>query len=153
MSIVGMSVEPDSELAPNTVVNRRYKIVRVIGQGGMGRVYLAEDIELRRKVALKVLSNEVSKDQDLAQRVIHEAQNAARIKHPNVVTIFDKGLESESRRQFLVTEFVDGITLKDYLSSKKPTLHEITNIALQVAEALTAAHQVGVVHRDTSMCK
>jgi thioredoxin-like negative regulator of GroEL len=143
-----MSVEPDPELAPNTLVNGRYKIVRVVGQGGMGRVYLAEDMNLRRKVALKLLSNEVSKDQELAQRFIHEAQNASRINHPNVVAIFDKGLESELGKQFLVTEFVDGITLKDYLSTKKPTLFELANIALQVAEALTAAHQVGVVHRD-----
>lgn len=143
-----MSVEPDPELAPNTLVNGRYKIVRVIGQGGMGRVYLAEDTDLRRKVALKLLSNEVCKDQELAQRFIHEAQNASRINHPNVVTIFDKGLDAGSARQFLVTEFVDGITLKDYLSTKKPTQYELANIALQVAEALMAAHQVGVVHRD-----
>jgi thioredoxin-like negative regulator of GroEL len=143
-----MSVEFDQEFAANTIVNGRYRIVRVIGQGGMGRVYLAEDIELRRTVALKLLSYEVSKDQELCQRFIHEAQNASRISHPNVVAIFDKGLDSESARQFIVTEFVDGITLKDYLSNKKPTLYELANIGLQVAEALTAAHQVGVVHRD-----
>lgn len=143
-----MSVEFDQEFAADTIVNGRYRIVRVIGQGGMGRVYLAEDMDLRRRVALKLLSYEVSKDQELAQRFIHEAQNASRINHLNVVAIFDKGLESESGRQFLVTEFVDGITLRDYVSTKKPTLYELANIALQVAEALTAAHQVGVVHRD-----
>ena len=143
-----MSVESDQELAAGTVVNGRYKIVQVVAHGGMGAIYLAEDTQLRRKVALKLLSHEVTKDRELAQRFIHEAQNASRINHPSVVTIFDNGVESESGRQFLVTEFVDGITLKDYLRTKKPTLYEVANIQLQVAEAMAAAHQVGVVHRD-----
>ena len=148
MEKISISVERDADLAPDTIVNGRYRIVRLLGGGGMGRVYLAEDMDLRRKVALKLLSQEVSEDEQLSERFTHEAQNASRINHPNVVTVFDKGIDAESGRQFLVTEFVDGMSLTELLQNKKPTIYEVASIALQVAEALAVAHQVGVVHRD-----
>jgi serine/threonine protein kinase/Tfp pilus assembly protein PilF len=125
----------------------KYRIVRQLGAGGMGEVFLAEDIELDRKVALKIMSAELAKDNRQRKRFRTEARAASALIHPNICVIHDVG-ETPEGRPFLAMEFVEGQTL-DLLSQQRHlSLGEILKIGTQTAEALTAAHSRGVVHRD-----
>ena len=123
-----------------------YKIISSLGMGGMGDVYLAHDNVLGRKVALKLLQAYFTKDTDRVRRFEQEARAASALNHPNIVTIHEIGHDSSFH--FIAQEFVDGVTLRTYLSSKGLTLNEALEIAMQVASALAAAHAKGIVHRD-----
>lgn len=124
-----------------------YRITKKIGSGGMGDVYLAEDLQLRRKIALKVLADDIAKDLDRLRRFEQEAFAASALNHPNILTIYEFGAEGETH--FLATEFVEGETLRRLLSKSKPLgLREVLDIAAQVAAALNAAHTAKIVHRD-----
>jgi serine/threonine-protein kinase len=123
-----------------------YQILDLLGKGGMGEVYLAEDIRLGRKVALKLLSSELTNDEPRVLRFQQEARTASALNHPNILTIFDIG-EVDSTH-FIATEFVKGETLRHCMSSARLNLEKALNIIVQVASALGAAHEVGVVHRD-----
>ncbi|HEX8650668.1 MAG TPA: protein kinase [Pyrinomonadaceae bacterium] len=124
----------------------QYKIIRQLGRGGMGEVYLAHDVKLGRTVALKVLPHELASDRQRMQRFEQEAKTASSLNHPNILTIFEIG-EADSRR-FIATEYIDGVTLRRHLCDACIKLHEVLDIAIQMAAALDAAHEVGVVHRD-----
>src|SRR5436853_7141675 len=125
----------------------RYKIIEKLGSGGMGEVYLAEDTRLGRKVALKLLAEELTQNRDRLSRFDQEAYAASALNHPNILTIYEMG--DESGRHYIATEFVDGVTLRKRLSSGLPMdLSEILDIAIQVAGALEEAHAAGIVHRD-----
>jgi len=123
-----------------------YQIVELLGKGGMGEVYLAEDIRLGRRVALKLLPPELVSDEPRVLRFQQEARTASALNHPNILTIFDIG-EVESTH-FIATEFVKGETLRECLSAHRMNIQRALSIAIQVASALGAAHEVGVVHRD-----
>ncbi len=123
----------------------RYKIKRLLGRGGMGEVYLAEDVTLNRKVALKFLAA-VNADKNWLRRFEREAFAASALNHPNILTIYE--FVAENELNFLVTEYVEGETLRDKLMRDKLTLREILNIAEQTAFALSAACRAGIVHRD-----
>lgn len=123
-----------------------YQILELLGKGGMGEVYLAEDTRLGRKIALKLLPSELTNDELRVLRFQQEARTASALNHPNILTIFDIG-EVESAH-FIATEFVKGETLRDTMSSGKMSIQKALNIISQVASALGAAHEVGVVHRD-----
>src|SRR6266705_2944957 len=123
----------------------RYEIHSQIGAGGMGEVYLAEDTELDRPVALKFLSPEVAADQKRLNRFFQEAKAASALNHPNILTVYEIGRAEETN--FFATEFVDGITLRQRMS-KAMKLSEVLDIATQIASALVAAHAAGIVHRD-----
>jgi eukaryotic-like serine/threonine-protein kinase len=123
-----------------------YQIIELLGKGGMGEVYLAEDTRLGRKVALKILPAELTNDELRVLRFQQEARTASALNHPNILTIFDIG-EVESTH-FIATEFVKGETLRNYMSAGKINIQDALNILIQVASALGAAHEVGVVHRD-----
>jgi serine/threonine protein kinase len=123
-----------------------YGIVRHLGSGGMGEVYLADDIRLKRKIALKVLPPHFTVNPDRVRRFEREAQAASALNHPNIVTIHEIG-ESNSAH-FIATEFVDGKTLRQLMNEKPFKLRETINVALQVANALSAANSAGIVHRD-----
>lgn len=124
----------------------RYKIKSAIGAGGMGEVFLAEDTELDRPVALKVLSKTFSNDDKRIRRFIQEAKSVSALNHPNILTIHEIGqIEGV---HFIATEYVKGETLRRKLKQKRLTLHEILDIAEQVASALNAAHQAKIIHRD-----
>jgi serine/threonine-protein kinase len=124
----------------------QYEIVRAIGVGGMGEVYLAIDTRLGRKVALKVLPQELTDDPVRIGRLMQEARTASALNHPNIVTVHELGVSGELH--FITEEFVEGETLRERLRSGPISPDEAIGIALQVASALEAAHAAGVVHRD-----
>ncbi|HEX8845241.1 MAG TPA: protein kinase [Pyrinomonadaceae bacterium] len=124
----------------------RYEIRSHIGAGGMGEVYLALDTTLDREVALKILPPEIAADHQRMQRFVQEAKTASALNHPNILTIFEIG-ESEGAH-FIATEFIDGVTLRHYLTGNRLKLSEALDIAAQIAAALSAAHAAGIVHRD-----
>src|SRR5690349_20367364 len=119
----------------------RYRILSELGSGGMGKVYLAEDIELGRKVALKFLPDDLSADSDRIQRFEQEARATSALNHPNILTIHEIGTSGGSR--FIATEFIDGETLRQRMNHGM-RLSEV----LEIASALAAAHAAGIVHLD-----
>ena len=124
-----------------------YRILSRIGSGGMGEVYLAQDTKLERKVAIKFLHDEFSRDSDKLNRFIQEAKAASALNHPNILTVYEIG-EVEGKN-YIATELIDGHTLREQLSQKEALqLNTILRIGVQVAEALAAAHQAGIIHRD-----
>src|SRR4028118_797763 len=129
------------------VFNGRYEIVRPIARGGMAEVFLARDQLLDRPGALKVLFPELSVDRSFVERFRREAQAAANLTHPNVVSVYDFG--DEGGTSFIVMEFVDGRTLTSIIRSEGPLLADRAAAAgADVAAALASAHRNGVVHRD-----
>ena len=135
---------PVAELSPGATL-AHYRIVGKIGAGGMGEVYRAQDTELGRPVALKFLPSNVAAHQDRLKRFVQEAKAASALNHPNILTVYQIGRTEDST--FIATEFVDGVTLRDYMRQRLK-LTEILDIASQVASALVAAHAAGIVHRD-----
>jgi len=123
-----------------------YRIESLIGIGGMGEVYLARDERLGRKVALKLLPERLTADETQLSRFKTEARSASALNHPNILTVYEIGVEGN--RQFIATEFIEGITLRASLAPGRMNLHDALEIAVQVASALAAAHETGVVHRD-----
>ncbi len=123
-----------------------YEIIEQIGEGGMGEVYLAKDTRLNRQVALKLLAAHITEDKNRVSRFRQEAFATSALNHPNIVTIYEIG--EWQGRDFIATEFVDGITLRTLLGKKKTSVSEALDLALQIAGALSAAHGAGIVHRD-----
>jgi serine/threonine protein kinase len=123
-----------------------YEIIEKIGAGGMGEVYLAKDTRLNRQVALKLLAAHITEDKTRVSRFRQEAFATSALNHPNIVTIFEVG--EWQGRDFIVTEFIEGMTLRSVLQKKKLTFGEAFDIAQQTASALAAAHGAGIVHRD-----
>ncbi|HWE64772.1 MAG TPA: protein kinase, partial [Chloroflexota bacterium] len=129
------------------VINSRYRLLRVLGEGGMARVYEAEDLRLGRRVAVKVLLPQFTNDPEFLRRFEQEARLAASLSHPNVVGVFDVG--QEGQLHYIVMELVDGQTLKDAITTTRPfPVAEALRIAIEVCAALSAAHARGMVHRD-----
>ena len=124
----------------------RYRIKALLGEGGMGKVFLAEDVRLERNVALKILTKLFSEDEDRVRRFIREAKTASLLNHPNILTIHETGYEQSSH--FIATEFVDGETLRRKINSRSLSLGEILNISIQIVSALAAAHRSLIIHRD-----
>src|SRR6266498_459376 len=123
-----------------------YKILEKLGAGGMGQVYLAEDIKLGRKVALKILSQEFTTNRDRLNRFEQEACAASALNHPNILTIHEVGEDHGSH--FIATEYIDGKSLRRYMADSPLEAREILDIAVQVASALEEAHAAGIIHRD-----
>ena len=123
-----------------------YKILEKLGEGGMGIVYLAEDLNLERKVAIKFLPGHIAGNSEEKERFKIEAKAAAALNHSNIATIYS--IEESGENTFLVMEFIDGIELKDKIKSGPIPVKEAINIAIQIAEGLEAAHKKGIVHRD-----
>ena len=123
-----------------------YKILQQLGAGGMGVVYLAEDMKLGRKVAIKILSHEFTTNKDRLNRFEQEAAAASNLNHPNILTIHEVGLDDG--RHYIATEFIDGVTLRRKMAATPLEISEILDVAIQVASALEEAHSAGIVHRD-----
>ena len=131
-----------------SVVDNRYDVVRPLGSGGMGEVYLARDLTLDRDVALKLLRSQYANDGDSAERFKREATSAARLSHPNIVQVYDRG-DTEDGTSYIAMEYVPGGTLKERITQDGPLDSRVAaSIGYQVAEALGAAHAKGVIHRD-----
>lgn len=136
----------EEKLTPGQRI-KHYQIVNLIGEGGMGEVYLATDTILGRRVALKVLPAFVSKDPERLRRFTQEARAASRLSHPNVCVVHEVG-ETDDGRPFIAMEYIEGMTLRQRIRSQAMKLGDVLDIAIQVADALTAAHESGIVHRD-----
>jgi len=124
----------------------RYEIRKQIGAGGMGEVYLAEDTRLRRKIALKVLPENIAQDKDRLRRFEQEAHSASALNHPNILTIYEFGAEKDVH--FLAAEFVEGETLRERMLEEPLSIEEALDVAAQTVSALAAAHASGIIHRD-----
>jgi serine/threonine-protein kinase len=133
------------ELSSNSTLSH-YRIVSKLGAGGMGKVYLAQDTKLDRKVALKILPSDVASSRDRMDRFVREAKSAAALNHPNVAHIYEIG-ESEGTN-FIAMEFVDGKTFREMIHDEKSELKVLLKHLLQVGEGLAKAHTSGIVHRD-----
>jgi len=129
-----------------------FKIIKKLGEGGMGEVFLAEDQKLSRNVALKILQTAFIDDADRLQRLNREARTAAKISHPNVMSIYDidSAIDEKSGRElrFIVMEYVSGVSLTDFLQDRRPGMAEKLRLAEKIASGLAAAHKLGIVHRD-----
>jgi len=123
-----------------------YRIDSVIGRGGMGVVYLAEHLRLHRKVALKVISPELSSDERFRRRFLRESEIAASLDHPHVIPIYDAG-EADGEL-YLAMRYVEGTDLGKHLREQRPSLDEVRDLVAQLCDALDRAHAHGLVHRD-----
>jgi uncharacterized repeat protein (TIGR01451 family) len=123
-----------------------YRIVSLLGRGGMGEVYLAQDTKLHRRVALKILRESLTRDKQRLKRFAQEACAASALSHPNILTVHDSGQEGDLH--FIVTEYIEGETLRQLLMHRKLKLGQALDVAAQVAGALAAALAAGIVHRD-----
>jgi serine/threonine-protein kinase len=144
----GTALRPKgSDSLIGSVLAERYHILKRIGEGGMGRVYLGEHVKMNRQCAIKVMSPALVNDAESASRFAREASSAARIIHPNVAAVFDYG-ESDGL-VYLVMEYVDGEPLSRLLAREAPfALERAVDLARQIADGLGAAHELGIVHRD-----
>src|SRR5262245_4750235 len=141
----GLLVEKQSD----SLVGQRlgpYRVLSLIGKGGMGEVYLAQDSRLGRKVALKILPPSFTRDRERVLRFEREARAASALNHPNILTIFEIGQIGELH--FIATEFIEGQTLRQHIANKGMRLGEACDVAIQVASALAATHRAGIIHRD-----
>ncbi|MBR2139906.1 MAG: serine/threonine protein kinase, partial [Phascolarctobacterium sp.] len=129
-----------------TILNRRYEILRTIGQGGMAEVFLAHDILLDREVAIKVLRDQFVADKALVEQFRREAKSAAKLKHPYIINVYD--VVSEGDKEYIVMEYVEGITLKDYLQDNKLSVSAVLEIGVRLADALQHAHSKNIIHCD-----
>ena len=131
---------------PVPTVISHYRILRRLGAGGMGEVYLAEDSLLGRKVAIKVLPARSMADEKARSRLIREARTAARLDHPNICAIHEVG--EDQSLSFIVMQHVEGETLAERMGRHQLELNEALDVAVQVADALVEAHALGIIHRD-----
>ena len=129
-----------------TILNGRYEIIRPVGYGGMAEVFLAHDQLLDRNVAVKMLRDQFLEDKELLEQFRREAKSAARLVHPYIINIYD--VVSEGNNQYIIMEYVDGVTLKEYMQEHKLSLNSVLEIGVRLADALQHAHSHNIIHCD-----
>ncbi|HEV2837048.1 MAG TPA: serine/threonine-protein kinase, partial [Pyrinomonadaceae bacterium] len=144
-SVAGVFDDGPAALRSGQVIGD-YEVTSFIGRGGMGEVYLAQDRRLRRQVALKLLPSLFTKDETRLHRFEQEARAASALNHPNIITIYE--IREAASSHIIATEFVEGETLRNRMSHSTLTVFEALEVAIQVADALSAAHKAGIIHRD-----
>ncbi|HZI47517.1 MAG TPA: serine/threonine-protein kinase, partial [Pyrinomonadaceae bacterium] len=152
----GFMDEPAYQAAAEMLVNSaqlrpaqnvdHFTILSLLGEGGMGKIYLAQDTKLHRKVALKFLRAKLAEDQDRIRRFVQEAKSAAGLHHSNIAQIFEIG--SYETSHYIAMEYVEGETLRQLLSPRKLEIKKAVEFAAQIASGLAAAHKKGIIHRD-----
>jgi len=123
-----------------------YRLIKSIGSGGMGQVWKAEDLKLQRTVAIKFVTHTLMEDPQSKERITHEARSAAALNHPNIATVYEIG--EDAGRLFIAMEYVEGQTLRSRIEQGPFELAAALDVAIQVAEALSAAHKRGLIHCD-----
>src|SRR5438874_1263570 len=130
----------------SSVVISHYEVIKKLGEGGMGEVFLAQDLTLHRKVVIKKISSKIATDERAKRRLIREARAASALDHPNICTIYEVGeVDGEA---FIVMQYVDGEVLSSYVQTHKIEISTALDIFTQIATALAASHRKGIVHRD-----
>jgi serine/threonine protein kinase len=130
----------------DTVISGRFKILKRLGKGGMGEIFLARDVRLGREVAIKSVSDAMMGDSSSKARFLREAQTASQLQHPNICTIYE--IYEEGDREYIVMQYVDGITLDQIIKLKKLSVHKVLDIAIQICDGMIEAHAKNVIHRD-----
>src|SRR6516162_769024 len=128
------------------IIDSRFKITRMIGRGGMGEIYEAEDIKLRRRVALKFLPEDLSRDSFALERFHREARAASSLDHPNICTVYEVG--EHNSRPFIAMQYLEGETLQQQIRGKPRKIQTVLELGIHIADALDAAHARGIIHRD-----
>jgi len=146
LSYTRTMAEPPEKLRPGLVVGGKYRVLEVVGRGGMGVVYRAEDLKLKRTVALKFLPEEFTRAPEARDRFLREAQAAAALDHTNICPVYE--VDEFEGRMYIAMAYIEGRSLKERLAQGPLAVPEALAITLQVAEGLRAAHEQGVVHRD-----
>ncbi len=123
-----------------------YRVLEPLGSGGMAQVYLAEDVRLGRRLALKVLSHRTLPDEERLRRFEREARAISALNHPNILTVYDVGYADGT--QFLATEYIDGVTLRSVIDRGPIDVRQALHIGIQIGQAVAAAHDAGIIHRD-----
>lgn len=136
----------DHHRVRETLVNGRFRVLKVLGRGGMGEIFLAEDTRLKRKVAVKSISRQHLHDADSRARFLREAQTASQLDHPNICTIYE--ICEEEDREYIIMQYIEGATIDQLLHVKPLSIAKVLEIALQICEGMIEAHEKGVVHRD-----
>lgn len=137
---------PIKEFSKGSTVASKYEIIEELGKGGMGVVYKAKDTKLKRTVALKFLSPELTRDKEAKERFIHEAQTASALDHPNICTVHE--IDEDEGQMFIAMAYIEGQSLRQKVKAGPLKLDETLDIAIQVAQGMHEAHEKGVVHRD-----
>ncbi|MFQ5638121.1 MAG: serine/threonine protein kinase [bacterium] len=123
-----------------------FKIIRKLGEGGMGEIYLAEDIKLNRTAVIKCISPRLITDEDSRRRFMREAQAAARLNHPNIVTVYELGEHADI--VYIAMEYIDGETLRELITQQDLPILKAINFVIEICAGLSRAHKAGIVHRD-----
>ncbi len=149
LALLRMESQFQSRVTSHPQFIGKYKILKLLGEGAMGRVYLGQDTDTGRKIALKVIAEQSSTNKEMVQRFIREIEVTMKLRHPNIVQTLDFGIDKNSEIFFAVQEFVDGKTLDEFLLIKKRfSENEAVNIIGQVAQGLAYANSYHIVHRD-----